>query len=258
MSDIVTSSIEGSVAYVCMNRDTKLNALSRDLVKQLLVTLDQVSADDQVKVVVLKGHGKAFCSGGDLETMSTIETAYESLEWIDSVAELTTKIRSLKPYVVAKVQGYAAGAGFSLAMACDFVIAKQDAKFAISFTNVGLIPDLGLIKSLTDRVSPPLVKEWVSSGKVLSAKEAFDYQLINRIAEGSLDEEVEEFIQFILNGPSAANRYVKDIVNVAGELTFEQCIEKENKIQAILLQTEDHQEGIQAFLEKRSPQFKGR
>ncbi|WP_051188995.1 enoyl-CoA hydratase/isomerase family protein [Halalkalibacillus halophilus] len=257
MEELVHQEVKNQIAWVTLQRPNKLNALSKELVDQLYDQLVIAEENPEVKVIVIKGSGKSFCAGGDIESMSQIESTVDAAKWIDSVSQLTTTIRTIKKYVVAAVNGYAAGAGFSLALACDFIVADRDAKFAISFTNIGLIPDLGLMKSLSSRISMPLLKEWVSKGAIISAKDAQNYSVINKVVD-ELDEGVEQFVSFIIHGPSVANRYVKEIINSLYEQSFEEVREKENVTQALLLQTTDHEEGVQAFIEKRSPKFKGR
>lgn len=259
MENLVESKVENGIGYLTLNRPDKLNALSRPLVEKVIASLDLLSKDEKVKVIILSGQGKAFSAGGDIASMTELANAHEVAEWIEFISGLSQKIITLDKYVVAAVHGYAAGAGFSIALAADFIVADENAKFALSFSNIGLIPDLGLIKLLTERVSPPIAKEWISSGKVISSEEAKAYGLINRISkEGSVVDSATEFAQFIVNGPPISNKYVKYLVNHVGELHKETAFMQENMIQAMLLQTGDHKEGVVAFFEKRSPEFSGK
>lgn len=258
MENLVESTVENGIGYLTLNRPDKLNALSRPLVEEVIASLDLLSKDEKVKVIILSGQGKAFSAGGDIASMTELSNAYEVAEWIEFVSGLSQKIITIDKYVIAAVHGYAAGAGFSIALAADFIVADENAKFALSFSNIGLIPDLGLIKLLTERVSPPIAKEWISSAKVISAEEAKAHGLINRISEGSVIDSATEFAQFIVNGPPLSNKYVKYLVNHVGELHKETAFMQENMIQAMLLQTGDHKEGVAAFFEKRSPAFSGK
>lgn len=258
MSQLVRVEKNDSIGILTMNRPDKLNALSRELVADMLQALEELDKDKDIRVILLKGEGKSFSAGGDLNSMESIDHAHDAVEWVDYISSLTQKILELNTYVVAVVQGFAAGAGMSLALACDFIVMEKEAKFALSFTNVGLIPDLGLIRFLTERVPPAILKEWISSGKVILAEEAKQFGLINRIAAESLEDETNEFIQFILEGPPIANKYVKYLANHMSDMPLDESFRKENVIQAMLLQTEDHKEGVQAFKEKRKPKFKGK
>lgn len=258
MGNLVDIEISNQIGLIRMNRPEKLNALSREMVDELLQALEEMSASHEVKVIILAGEGKSFCAGGDIESMNRLNNPNGIVEWIDYVSSLTQTIMKLDKYVIAAVHGYAAGAGFSLALAADFIVAQSSSKFALSFANIGLIPDLGLIKALTERVSPPIVKEWISSAKVLSAKEAYAFQMINLITEESVVDAAKKYAHFILNGPPISNKYVKYLVNHVGDLHLETAFKQENMIQAFLLQTEDHKEGVASFFEKRVPKFKGK
>lgn len=250
--------IKNRIGHIILNRPDKLNALSKEMVEQVIHSLNTLLQDDAIKAIIVSGNGKAFCAGGDIESMKNLSDANEIVKWIDFVSGLSKKLMDMDKYVIAAVHGYAAGAGFSIALAMDFIIADEDAKFALSFTNIGLIPDLGLIKLLTERVSPPIAKEWISSGKVISAQEAYSNGIINRITEGSVVDEAFKFAEFIVKGPSISNKYVKYLVNHVGELHKETAFMQENMIQTMLLQTQDHREGIAAFFEKREAQFTGK
>lgn len=257
MGKFVNCTINEKIGYIKMNRPEKLNALSRELVGDLLEAIDELARNKEVKVIILSGEGRSFCAGGDIESMKNLSGANDVVQWIHYVSSVTTKLMNLDKYVIAAVHGYAAGAGFSLALAADFIVASNTAKFAFSFTNVGLIPDLGLIKLLIERVSPPIAKEWISSGKVLTAKEAYQNQIINCVTNEDVLDEARHFAQFIVDGPPITNKYVKYLINHVGELHQETAFQQENMIQALLLQTEDHKEGVSSFFEKRKPNFKG-
>lgn len=257
LGNLVTVEVEEQRAWVTMNRPEKLNALSKELVEELIQELDKLDQDSCVNVILLKGGGKGFCGGGDIASMKAVTSNSEAVHWIESVAALTKKVLDMNTYVVACVHGYAAGAGFSLALACDFIVATDDAKFALSFANIGLIPDLGLIKLLSSRVSPAIVKEWISSAKVLTSEEAKQHQLINHVAVNDLTEEVLTFIPFIEEGPSAANTFVKYLVNHHDEVPLENFFKTETMMQTALLSSHDHKEGVEAFFEKRKPVFQG-
>jgi 2-(1,2-epoxy-1,2-dihydrophenyl)acetyl-CoA isomerase len=246
------------MGLITMNRPEKLNALSKNMVADLIEAFDVLSKDGNVRVIILSGKGKSFCAGGDISSMSGISSSYEASEWIEYASSLSRKIVELDKYVIAAVHGYAAGAGFSLALACDFIIAERGAKFALSFTNIGLIPDLGLIRMLSERISPPIAKEWISSGKEISAEEAFEKDIINRVTDQSVVSEAKSFAEFIINGPMVTNKYVKYLINHIKDLPLDSTFMKENMIQTMLLLTDDHREGIKAFFEKRKPTFKGR
>ncbi|MRX53073.1 enoyl-CoA hydratase [Bacillus sp. HMSC76G11] len=257
MNELINIIIENGIGHIILNRSNKLNALSRNLVEELQKALRVLENNNNVNVIILSGNGSSFCAGGDIQSMKELKNPVEAAEWVEFVSGLTRQILELEKYVIAAVHGYAAGAGFSLALACDFIVAEKESKFAFSFSNIGLIPDLGLVKLLSERISPPLLKEWISSSKILTAEEALSNQIINRLAEEEVLKEAEKFAEFIVEGPLLANKYVKYLVNTASSISNETALMQENTIQSILLQTNDHIEGISAFVEKRKASFKG-
>ncbi|RDW20020.1 enoyl-CoA hydratase/isomerase family protein [Oceanobacillus arenosus] len=258
MSQLVNVRIENKIAYLAMNRPEKRNALSVGMANELLEALLASDQNEKVNVIILSGEGNAFSAGGDLETLSQLNDSHEIMKYMKQAMDVIETIRKLDKYVISAVHGFAAGAGFSIALAADFIVASPEARFISSFTNVGIIPDLGMIKALTERLPSGLVKEWVSSGKSVSAKEAYERGLVNRLVEGDLLTEAANYAQFIVDGPPLANRFVKQLVNHADELTNETNRLQETAIQTLLLQTGDNKEGIRAFFDKRRPVFKGK
>lgn len=249
---------ENRIAYITMNRPDKRNALSIDLAKDLVNALRDADRDEEVRVVVLAGAGKGFSAGGDLETILELNESASIMKYMKGALEIVQTIREMDTYVIAAVHGFAAGAGFSLAFAADFIVADKDAKFICSFTNIAIIPDLGLIKALTDNLPRPLVKEWISSAKPVTAEELYTRGLVNKVAEADLLEAATEFASFIVEGPPLANQFVKQFVNRAGEMNYETSESQELAIQTLLLQTQDNKEGVTAFFEKRKPDFQGK
>lgn len=248
---------DNHIAYITMNRPEKRNALSYDLVNDLIPALQEVDSDQEIRVVILSGAGKGFSAGGDLETIHGLNESSSIMRYMKRALAVVQTIRKMDTYVVAAVQGFAAGAGFSITLAADFIVAEKQAQFISSFSNIALIPDLGLIKALTDNIPRPLVKEWISSARPISAEELQKYGLVNRVAEGDLLEEATEFAQFIVDGPPLANQFVKHFVNHAADYNYETSDLQETAIQTLLLQSQDNKEGVTAFFEKRKPNFTG-
>ncbi|MFC5587727.1 enoyl-CoA hydratase/isomerase family protein [Sporosarcina soli] len=258
MTNVLQKEKKNQVLYLTLNRPEKLNALSADLTSSLINALKEAETDDDVKVIILTGAGRAFCAGGDVSTMGARRDPAAITASMKVISSITKTILQLDKYVISAVHGYAAGAGFSLALASDFIIADRHASFVSSFKNIGLVPDLGLIKLLAERVPIPIAKEWISSAKVVSAEEAYAERVINRIAAKDLLEEATEFAQFIIDGPPLSNKFVKYMLNNASDFSHETSIMQENIIQALMFQTEDAKEGVRAFTEKRLPDFKGK
>ncbi|SDJ69242.1 enoyl-CoA hydratase/isomerase family protein [Sediminibacillus albus] len=255
-SQIITA-IDNHIAHLKFNRPKQLNSLSPEFIEELIDQLKKVENDKRVKVIILSGSGKAFSSGGDLSTMGNVDHASQLSDYMERASQLTKTIVELEKYVIAAVHGYAAGAGFSLAMACDFLVADKTAKFAMSFQQVGLIPDLGLLKLLSSRIPSGTVKEWAATGKVLSAEEGFSRGFVNRLSNENVYESARLFAEPIINGPSQTDKYIKYLLNHTDIFSLGTALQEENRIQCSLLQTEDHREGVQAFLEKRKPRFSG-
>lgn len=256
--DVLLKEKKNQILYLTLNRPEKLNAFSTELTSSLITALKEAETDDDVKVIILTGAGKSFCAGGDVSSMGSRKDPAAAIASMQNTSKITKTILQLDKYVISAVHGYAAGAGFSLALASDFIIADQHARFVSSFKNIGLVPDLGLIKLLSERVSMPIAKEWISSAKKVSAEEAYAERVINRIATKDLLEEATEFAQFIVDGPPLANKFVKYMLNNASDFSHEASIMQENIIQTLMFQTEDVKEGVRAFAEKRSPEFKGK
>lgn len=254
---VVTYEVNEGIAHIQLNRPEKLNTFSYELTRQLSDALDRVANDAAAKVVVLSGNGSSFCAGGDLDMMKDLQSSVESYDWLAEVTQLTLKIRSLPKYVVAAIHGYAAGAGFSLALASDFIIAEKDAKFTLSFSKVGLIPDLGSTQLLLERVPINLVKEWISFGSVLNAETLLDKGVVNRVVQHSVVSEAMQFSKPLVNGSPLSQKFTKKIINELVESKLRDSIALENLHQAMLLMSSDHKEGIAAFFQKRKPVFKG-
>lgn len=257
MSQPIIVKIENGIGFIFLNRPQKLNSLSTDLVEELTDALLRLDKNPEVKVVILSGEGKSYCAGGDLETIQGFTKQSEITAYLDKAINVTRVILNMDKYVISAVHGFAAGAGFSLALASDFIVADSSAKFGLSFVNIGVIPDLGLIKLLSERVPTSMAKEWIVTGKILGVEEAKTWGMVNKVVAGDLLQGAIEFAQKILNGPPLSNRFVKKMLNHAAQLPWDAFLEQETMVQAHLIASEDMQEGVNAFLEKRAPEFKG-
>lgn len=257
MGQVVQTKICKGIGYLELARPDKRNALTKKLVEQAIAACRKLDESPEVRVIILSGAGSAFCAGGDIMEMRSLNKASEISLWMKNAFRLTKTIQELNKYVIAAVHGFAAGAGFSLALASDFVVADRNSSFISSFTNVGLIPDLGLTKLLTERVPLPLAKEWIASGRAISAEELYEKGLVNRLSDGDVVQEATEFSQFILKGSPLTRMYEKKILNEVKDMSMDAALIQEMITQSLLLQTEDHKEGVAAYLEKRTPQFQG-
>lgn len=249
--------VQDGIAHICLNRPEKLNSFSRQLIKDFHEALDLAEKDDYVRVIILSAKGSSFCTGGDLEMMAELTSSIETFDWMKEVSDLTIRLRTISKYIVAAVHGYSAGAGFSLALAADFIIADEEAKFTLSFSKVGLVPDLGLFKLLGERVPINLLKEWIAFGTVIQSRDLYKRDIVNRVVSGSVVEEAIKFSEYLVKGSPLSQQYSKSIINQLVHPQLVESISIENLHQTLLLQSQDHQEGISAFFEKRMPVFKG-
>ncbi|QTM99566.1 enoyl-CoA hydratase/isomerase family protein [Sediminibacillus dalangtanensis] len=252
---IETTIMEG-IGHIRLNDPERRNCLSLALMEQLTDQLSQWESDDRVKMIVLSGEGKTFCAGGDIHAMKNLQNQADISAYMKAASRLPQLITKLDKIVIAAVHGHAAGAGFSLALAADFIVAEVSAVFALRFRQIGLIPDLGLMKLLTERISVPLAKQWILEGKELTAKEADDLGIINHLSEHNAAVAAHSWAVQLASGPIGTHKYVKHMLNQVS-VEMDDFLMKESQIQQVLLQTRDHKEGVQAFLEKRNPVFYG-
>ncbi len=247
----------GGVLKVSLNRPEMRNALDLDMRAELKQLLAAVSEDSQIRVLILTGSGKAFCAGGDIRTM---KVPFPDLVGRKRLKDLHLGLKSLIDLeipVIAAVNGVAAGAGCSLAMACDLIIASEEAKFLYSFVKVGLIPDAASIYFLPRLVGLPRAKELMFSGKMIDASEALNIGLVNRVVPAEhLMPAVEKLASELARGASKAIALTKRFLNLSMSSDLESVLELEALGQDICFGTEDFSEGMRAFLEKRKPVFK--
>jgi len=258
MGESVLIEKKDGVGLIFLNEPDSRNALSVAIKEGLMKALDELDRDPGIKVLLIAGKGRAFCAGGDLRTMGNNQTFFEAKSRMDDSSRVVKKIISINKPVIAAVHGYAVGAGFSLALACDLIVAEEGAKFGLAFKNIGLIPDLGLHYFLTKTTSPWKVKEWIWTGAMISAEEGWRFGFVNRLVpEGQGLSCAEDLARELAQGPLKAYALTKSILRQAATLQLENVLELESYGQSALRQTKDHQEGVQAFREKRPPRFIG-
>lgn len=248
------------LATIILNRPERLNALNQDLIVSLRQTLEAVASDNNVRVVCLTGSGRAFCAGQDLtERDPRIHKHPFDLEAIQKsmyhpVIRLLTEMP--KP-VVAKVNGLAAGAGASLVMATDIVIAASSAKFSFSFVKVGLSVDAGGGWTLSQALGPARARAILMLGEEISAKTAEELGLVYRCVEDEdMDDTVNSVLDELLNSPRTALASIKHTIRAAQtQQNFEDYLQQEAKLQGEAGRSSDYAEGVLAFLEKRKANF---
>jgi len=260
--DLILTSIEGRVATLTLNRPDRLNALSPELLTRSIETLTQWEADPKVAVVVVTGAGRAFCAGGDIGGMAQETAAQRSLEeridWLRRVQNLSILLHQMPKVTIDSVNGFAMGAGLGICLACDLRIASDQAKFGTAYAKVGYGGDFGVTWLLTRYAGAPKAKELLFTADAFDATEALRLGLLNRVVPAdSLAAETRALAVRLAAGPLVSYRYMKANVNMAATVDFRTMIDREAETHLRCGQTEDHQEGVQAFLEKRAPNFRG-
>lgn len=247
------------IAKITLNRPKALNAMSGELVTSLSSRLAEAEADSEVRVIVLTGNGKGFCAGGDLGYLKGLTNVIEARAFISQVGALVTQIQNIAKPVIAMVNGAAAGAGFNLAIACDIVFAADTARFAQSFVKVGLVPDCGGMYLLPKIVGIHKAKELMFTADLIGADRANELGIINHIVSSDrLEEETMAFAKKLLASAPIALGMVKQSLNAMEDMTLDNWLSHEADMQTLCMQTDDHREGIAAFLEKRAPQFQNK
>ncbi len=250
------------VATVTLNRPERLNALGGAMREQMYEAMLKLSADPDVRVVMVTGAGRAFCSGGDVKEMSERQDAGQPRREVE-VQPIREKIlavmRSMPKPVIAVVNGVAAGAGFNLALGCDMRIASEKASFSQAFVKRGLHPDWGGTYFLAHMLGTARACEFIFSGDMISAQQAAAWGLVNRVVpHDQLAEAAREWGQRLAAGPPIVIALAKRGIYRSMESDLASALEYEAYAQRVVWGTEDAAEGIKAFVEKRPPVFQGR
>ncbi len=254
---------DDGVRTITLNRPDVLNAFNTGLLKALGKATRDAAKDKSVRCVVITGAGRAFCSGQDL---AEVADRYKGGEAIDFGVLLrglynpiTLTIRTMEKPVVASVNGVAAGAGCTLALACDIRVAAESASFIEAFVNVGLVPDSGGTFMLPRLVGLARAMELAMTGRKVGAEEAHRIGLINHvIPDGELAARTQELARKLAEKPARAIALTKRAINAAWSSDLETQLEYEAMLQTTAGRTDDHREGVTAFLEKRPPKFTGK
>ena len=254
--------LNAGVATITLNRPEKLNAFAGDMRECLLTALERVSADRSIRVAVLTGAGKGFCSGGDVQHMVQLKeqaAGFESLApMLDAGRAIVTRLAALEIPVIAAVNGVAAGAGCNLALACDVRLASSEARFGETFVKIGLHPDWGGSYHLTRLVGPAVALDLCWTGDLIGADEALRLGLVQRVfAAGEFETQWRAYASRLAAAPAASVRGVKRKLRAAGERTLAQCLDAESAAQAACWAGSDSAEGLAAFAQKRVARFGG-
>ena len=262
---------DGHIATITLNRPEMLNALNTQITLDFHAALDEIAADEDIRVVILTGEGRGFCSGADLsgrgsppaagdESARTAqrERVRQNIQG-HGIPDLAVKMRDIPQPIVGAINGVAVGAGLAVALSCDIRVASDLARFASIFIKRSIMPDTGTSSLLPQLVGPGIASEMTLTGTIYDAQWALDKGLVNKVVpHDQLMEEARAYADLIAGNPPIAVRLTKRLVRRGMNAGLEQAVNNESVYNNVAGQTEDSREAVRAFLEKRQPTFQGR
>ncbi|WP_028785114.1 enoyl-CoA hydratase-related protein [Thalassobacillus devorans] len=257
MFETINYQIHNNIAWITMNRPDKLNAFIGQMNKEVQQAVKKADKDADVRCLVITGEGRAFCSGQDLSEVNESTNLGDIIR--NYYGPMIKEIARCDKPIVAALNGVAAGAGMSLALACDFRIASEKASMVEAFIHVGLIPDAGNLYYLPRLVGHARALELAILGEKVTAEEAKEFGLVTKVVpEESLQSEVEQFAGRLATMPTTAIQLIKRNLKESWTMELDEYLEKEAQGQRIAGLTSDYKEGVEAFLQKRKPEFTGK
>jgi enoyl-CoA hydratase len=254
--EMILTETRGRVGLITLNRPQALNALNNQLMREVMDALDAFDKDNAVGAMVITGNEKAFAAGADIKEMA--DKTVEQMMTGDHVA-VFGRIRTVQKPVIAAVSGWALGGGCEVALSCDMIVASESAKFGQPEINIGVIPGAGGTQRLTRAVGKALAMEIILNDRKLTAQEAYQFGLVNRVFPVSdyLNEALKLAEEIASRAPLAV-RAAKKMINNSYESSLTDGLAEEKQAFYNLFSTEDQKEGMQAFVEKRKPEWKGK
>ena len=254
--EFILNETRGRVGLVALNCPQVMNALNHQLVREVMDALEAFDNDDNIGAMVITGNERSFAAGADIKELA--DQSAGQIKENDHIAAFSRIMNFRKP-IIAAVSGYALGGGFELAISCDMIVASESAKFGQPEITIGVIPGAGGTQRLTHTVGKALTMEMILNNRTLSAQEALQFGLVNRVVR--VDQCLNEALKLaeeIASRAPVAVRLAKRMINQAYELTLTEGLQKEKQEFYSLIGTEDQKEGMQAFVEKRKPDWKGK
>jgi 2-(1,2-epoxy-1,2-dihydrophenyl)acetyl-CoA isomerase len=258
---VIITHVQDRIATLTFNRPDKLNALNAELLTGSMEALRAWSVDPNIGAIVVTGAGRAFCAGGDVSAMAqaTEQSLEQNIDRLRASQELSWLLYNIPKVTIASVNGFAMGAGLGICLACDLRIASDQSKFGTAYAKVGFGGDFGTTWLLTHYAGAPKAKELLFLADTIDASEAHRLGLVNRIVpHDQLQSEIHSVAARIAGGSLTSYRYMKANINLATHTDFRTLLDREAETHLRCGQTEDHREGVRAFLEKRTPKFTGR
>lgn len=254
---VLLTELNEGVQTLALNQPDKLNALSTVMAEELRQAVRAAERDDAIRAVVLTGTGKGFCSGADISEFGSGDGALDLGDALRArINPLIARLHTLEKPVLAAINGVAAGAGLSLALACDLRYAAESARFVLAFIKIGLVPDAGLFYFLPRLIGPGKTLELAWTGDPLGAQQAYELGMLNKVLpDAEVLGHTQEVAAQLASGPRKATALIKRAVNQAHELPLERVLELEAAYQTITSRDPNFTEGITAFREKRAPKF---
>lgn len=258
MYENIKYEVKGNIGYLTINRPKALNALNTNVLSELMTALKEIESDDNVKAVIVTGEGKAFVAGADISQMSKLN-AVEGRAMMQAGHKVMNTIDQMPKPFIAAVNGFALGGGCELAMACDIRIASEKAKFGQPEVGLGIIPGFCGTQRLSRLVGKGMAKYLIYSAEMINANEAYRIGLVEKVVPGdTLMEEVEKLANTIASKAPIAIAQSKIAINNGYDMDLKSASQLEVEASTLCFGSEDQKEGMSAFLEKRSPEWKNK
>ena len=246
------------IGYLTLNRPEVRNAFNQEMIDELRDALRNIDKDEEIRVLIITGAGKAFQAGADIAELSVM-TPMEILRWNEGIVRINAALEKLRQPIIAAINGAAMGGGLELAISCTLRIIAESAKMAIPEVKLGIIPGTGGTQRLPRLIGKGRAAELLLTGEIINAQDAYHMGLVNRVApDNKVVEAAEEMAHRIMSNAPIAVEMAKDALEIGKDLPLEHAVQYSQKNCVTCFSTEDMKEGMAAFLEKRKANFKGK